>query len=567
MPGTGSAASLRLGLDLQEALVGVVDETFREYKMGSRADLFGGTLPITDTPFTAGGLRMRWTIERPRSTFAMGPVSSGGTPSVVPDPVGAYRYDDLQYLRAHFNDVFGVCAYDQVVADYINDAPQGQDGLQNAASKMMADILLSYKRDVAIMMITDRRNILGTIIAKMKPSDSTLLKAAATAIDPDDVTCTAPAFGYDPASGDAYNGRWEFSLYLGVDTITAAIQPGMGLWAVAKPSGYASSTETGLTLGALRTHGAADATPVTCHCTMKVLEMPELQTYSQEQTGAIMKVKVAVYYTDSTHKANVLAMIQEILPVTATVTTVGAGDVITPAGGVATTIAGSTFGPGFGLCGLLHYFTRANIEASASSGPSTTNSTALKDSQGNSLTRVEGGNASFWYPFIQKPSTYNTTQITLAAVQNVLRQLVFRMATPTPDVIPLAHELIISQLCTEVGSGAYRQTERWDGASQPRWQPYGYEGVTFHGANFKPISIGENPWVPPWGVFFLDPKDYTIMSPTPGKWMDWGTGHIWQTRRNSTAKLLMGSQAAFGKGLQMHAYTLWNQGAALYYRP
>lgn len=557
MPSAGPNASARFGADIAEVLARVDTPEIRKFMLRSENGFFSGGRQIQTQGFAGGQLVMKWQLASPLNFAALG-ATSGTT--AVPDGTSGYRFENVAYKRGHFNDILTTFTLDEAAKDYINSAPTYQAGLENLATKLLTDNLEGFELGSNILMVADRRAILGTI-TRTTNAAGTVLSSGVT--NPDDNTIES---GFDPVSGTVYTGKYTFIIELGVDCIPAAFRPNMQLSVCALPSNYGGSSETGAAVGNVRNYGLADASSNAVHTPVVVDGMPIFDTY--DSNGTVMKIPCAVYYTDSTHKAAVLVAIHTmgVSGASGSTGTVGTGDVVTLyAGNLAATGTTKTQGPNFGCQGLLHWLTRANIQTA---GGAVGTTTYLYDTENNQVSRASTGNASFWYPYMKLPTTYNTTQITMAVVDSVARQMAFQNGPDLGGLIPVANSLIVNQLCEEVGNGKYRQSlPTWDARGKERYQTYGFRGVSLQSSTFAPTDIGVSEWLPPMGVIFIDPSDFWLLSPKAGEWKDLGSGSIFHPLHNGDGKLKLGSQAVYMRGIQVHAQTLWNQGAAWHYRP
>jgi hypothetical protein len=548
MPGTGPQSFINLGKDIAEVLVQLDDPEVREYGLRTPFGLFTRGMAIATKGFSAGGYRERIKTQRPRDTYALGATSGSTT---VPTPHGKYRYEDMIYLREHFNDILSTIKYEEAFVDYVNAAPTYQDGLEALGAKLMADVLLDYQHTVDILQVADRVGILGTIVACTNAGGTTISHGGTAADDDTSWLGTAP-YGTDPLTNVAWSGKYKFVLHLGVDCIMRAFEPGMKLSICTVPTSYGTTSWVGAGVATVLNDYADSGGTHGMSTEIIVDEMPEV--VDLDTNGAVMKVPCAMYYTDTTgHKAAVLDVIEAV-----TAGAVGTGDVVTLwAGNIATGTTAWTFGPNFGIQGLLHWFSRSDIQDAGGAC-----STALKDTATNTLCREASGNMSFWYPYMKDLTP--TTQITCAHVKQVYTNLSWRNS----PALPIANTQIINTLAKEVGEGTFRQTiQTWDPGANEKWTAYGLQGVTIQGPGLTPIRIILNDWIPPMYVPFVDPSVLVLMSPKAGEWKNLGTGSIWFEGRSSAGAIQLNSQAFYMRGLQQHARDLWSWGGVRFCKP
>lgn len=531
----------RLGVDVAEALVRVEDPKIVEYNIRSNPGLFSGGMELATTGFTAGGYRSRIRTQKARSTHAMG-ATSGAT--AIPSSSGGLRYEDILYKREHFNDILATVGYEEQFVDYVNKAPTYQDGLEDIASMLMTQVLEDYAHTVNILQVTNRVGILGTIVAITNMAGTTLTNANATD--------EAADFGLDPILGTAFTGKWKFILELGVDAIINAFEVGMRLSIAAPPQYYGLTTYAGAGVATVRNNIESAATGTYgSDCTIKVDGMPEVLN-ALSANGGTIKVPCALYYTAANKATNL------ILCYSFAAGAVGTGDVVGLfSGNIATSTTATTEGFNFGIQGLLHWFDRANISTAAGAC-----STALYDSQGNAISRLATGNMAFWYPYVNEGGS---ALVTNDMVQTVYRNMSYRKAK---NSLPIANNLIVTALAKEIGGGPYRANlGSWDASTTEKWQSYGYSGVAIQGPGLLPLEVALSDWIPSNMVPFVDPAVFVLMSPKAGEWKPQGTGSVWFPKHNSSGQRLLASEALWMRGVQMHAYDLWNVGGVVHTKP
>ena len=538
------------GSDLLEALERWNVDGIQKFWMKTPTGLFGGGRDLRMDKFPGGQLVYKWEITEPVQSANIGAVTGD---TVFPTYVGGQRFDNVMYKRAHLNNLTASMVWDSDLKRMLKSASSYEAGLKGLMERLLTTVTENFHRGVDISSVTDRRNILGTVV-RLTNMDGNILETPAGNTDPDDETI---ATGYDPETAAAYAGCYKFIMELGVDAVWPAFKIGASFSIVDAPTNYASSSETGAACGNVRNYGlAGDSGAV--HSPIRVTGITVRQAY--DSNGAVYKVPCSVFYTDDTHKAAVLAM---IIALVSTVGAVGTGDVVTEyCDNLAATDTTKTRGANFGRQGLLHWFTRANIQTATGAC-----STALTDTEGNTISRASTGNASIWYPYVSAPSTYNTTQITLAVASAVANQVAFQNGGVLSP-IPVANSLVVQTLADEVADGSYRQSmPTWDARGKERWQASGFRGVTLQSVGVAPFDIGVQEWLPPWGVYFLDPSDYSYIAPCEAEFETNGTGSIWHDRHNTSAKTKFSSECVMIQPFQMHARTMWLQGGAHYYRP
>lgn len=545
MPGTGPQSMINLGNDVAKCLVRLDDPDIREYSLRSPGGLFSKGMSIATKGFSAGGFRERIKTQRPRDTYAMG-ATTGST--ALPAAHGMYRYEDLIYKRAHFNDILSVVKYEEQFVDYVNAAPTYQDGLESLASKLMADIMEDFQHTVDVLQVTDRRCILGTVV-RCTNAAGTVIAHGGTAAD-DETTWATDTHGNDPLTGSAWTGKYKFVLELGVDAIPKAFLKDMKLSVCDMPANYGTSSDVGTAISVVRNNIEAAGTGTNgTSCEIVVDNMPEVVPL--DANGCVFKVPCAIYYTAAS-KTYVLDVIESF-----STGAVGTGDVVTLwAGNIATSTTAVSFGPNFGLQGLLHWLIRANIETAGGAC-----STALMDSLGVSLSRASTGNMAMWMPYTLDLAA---VQITCAKIKQMANNLKWRGS----NAIPIASSAIVDTLAAEVGAGAFRQNvTTWNAGSNGKYPSYGYSGVTIQGAGLAPFDIAIDDWIPSMYVPFIDPSVLVLMSPKAGEWKNLGTGSIWFEGRDTSGNVTLNSQAFYMRGVQMHARDLWNWGAIRYTKP
>jgi len=449
---------------------------------------------------------------------------------------------------------------------------------------MMLKSVDSFVYTLACMQVADCRNIYGTIV---KATNSDTGAAISGGAYENSVSATA-GWGSDPQTNDAYTGRWEFYLYLGADAIIPAFEPGSSWGIYAAPTNYGTEDDNGDNVGNASVYGVADAAGDYPDVPIKVLQMPEVIDGRIDSDGALYKVKCCVYYTDdATHKDAVGTLLAAI-----TTGAIGTGDVLCPYGGVNDAADGAdaerTFGPNFGIQGLLHWLLPSDLQDSYDStlggayhGPrATTTALGLKDTNGNTIDRE--GDEAFWRPQILNKYDSGLTDIAYSQLTTMARQMALIHGGQMPqNILPVAHPALIDSIADEIGGGEFRKSvDGWGQQMAERWVNFGYTGVVLQGSQAKPVAVAENEWVPPYVLPFLplDNRaaadrtdgyngDFTLMSPKPGEWKDLLTGNIWHPVRDSDGNLLMSSQAYYMRGVQMHMFRGWPWGAILYVEP
>jgi hypothetical protein len=563
MPGTGPSSMLTLGADVAQVLVRIDDPKITEFQLRGAQGLFTGGMNIATSGFTAGGYRARVRTQTPHNTRSMG-ATSGST--AVPAPNSNYRYSDLVYKREHFTDLLTPVKWEQQFADYVHSAPTYQDGVEDIAAKLMADSLLDFQHTVNTLQIANRAGILGTVVAFTAMDGTTAFSTLSNSTVDTETAAASGDMGTDPVSGTAYAGKIKGYLFLGVDAIANAFQPGIDLTISTKPTYYGLTTYVGGAITTLKTYFGTTAYGSSGVCSaLRVDGMPVLFD-TPDSNGAILRVPVAMYYTvapagTTTNGDYILTMLKAV-----TSGAVGTGDVVTfwAGDGLQTATSGTystytpTFGPNYGMQGLLHWFDRANIESATGAC-----STALYSSNAVAVSRLATGNWSFWYPYVNQAGT-SLTKITVAMVQQVMRNMKFRGS----NALPIASTSIINTLTAEIGAAPYRQNvASWDPKTQERWQSYGFQGVTIQGPGITPVSIAQSDWIPANILPFVDPAVLTLMAPIPPEWKTLNTGSIWFEGRNSSGQVTLNSQAFRMWGIQQHAYDLWNWGGVTLCKP
>lgn len=513
---------LDLTTDIQAALLKITAPEIQELIQKEAGFIKG--LTWKTKPFTAGGLRMRYETQTPHNGSQMG-VTTGATE--VPGVIQSFGFTDLVYKRAHVFDTFVPAVISEQIEDYIHDAGATQGGMENAAALLLQATLRNYAFLRSISMVAGRDNILGTITAKGSATDNSSVTRG------------------------AYTGRYDFNLEVGGDAIMEAFEIGQLLSACVKPTNYggAYQTATGAAVGNVRNYDQDDGDGADVASPIEVRDHP----VPHKQRGAaaantgdedLLTLPCCIWYTDSTHKSAVAAVISAI-----TAGAIGTGDVLTPySRKLAATNSAKVDGANFGIQGLLHMFSDFNIETATGAC-----STALATDAGTSISRAAAGNFAFWKPHLvdmawAKPTFDNIESLFIA--------LSFRAKK---DVYPLClmNPLRFQQLRDDAGTAAYRIQEGLSDALKARFAKYGAEMVVWQGIGAeRPMVFAKTSWIPPDFIGFLDPGDLTVLQPKAPEWKKKGGG-IWHDRPASTVgTILMSYLAYFGGGMQMH----WDKG-------